>query len=366
MSRVLLSRLVLLSVFVLILGGCGDESGSPASAPPGTVTISVLIAPENVSANWELSGPGEYYYQGSGDESVTNINSGEYLFTPGDVQGMVTPNPQTAWMDGGETKLFTATYIEQEIAPREITMVAIDGGSFEMGSPESDIYSDTNERPQHMVTISSLLASDAEITEYQFFNIMSDGFEEFSGCADCPVITVTFLNAIQFCNALSVIEGLEPAYDFYGEEIQFFTEANGYRLPTESEWEYLCRAGSETVLTNGDLSVCCDQYDENLDAVAWYGYNAGETVHPVAMKEANAFGLYDVHGNVREWCWDWLADYSADPQTDPTGPETGSYKTVRGGSWNSGANLCRSAKRVGMGPGWSDFETGFRIVRSSN
>ena len=195
---------------------------------------------------------------------------------------------------------------------------------------------------------------------------MSDGLGEFSGCADCPSIEVTFLDVIQFCNALSIIEGFEPAYDFYGEEIQFFADANGYRLPTESEWEYFCRAGSETVLTNGDLSVCCDQYDENLDAVAWYGYNANEAIHPVAMKEANAFGLYDVHGNVREWCWDWLADYSADAQTDPAGPETGSYRTVRGGSWNSGANLCRSAKRVGMGPGWSDFGTGFRIVRSSN
>lgn len=366
MSRVLLSRLVLLSVFVLLIGGCGDEEGSPVSLPPGTVTISVLIAPAGIDASWELSRSDGYYYQGSGNQSVSDINSGEYLITAGDVQGMVTPNPQTAWVDGGEQKQFTITYIVQEVAPRNINMVDVSGGTFEMGSPESDDYSDANERPQHMVTVSSLFVSDAEITEHQFFDIMSDGLESFSGCADCPSVAVTFLDAIQFCNALSIIEGLEPAYDFYGDEIQLLPDTNGYRLPTESEWEYLCRAGSEMVLTNGDLSVCCDQYDENLDAVAWYGYNAGETVHPVAMKEANAFGLYDVHGNVREWCWDWLADYSADAQENPTGPATGTYKTVRGGSWNSGANLCRSAKRVGMGPGWSDFETGFRIVRSSN
>jgi len=366
MSRVLLSRLVLLSVLVLFVGGCGDEDGSPVSLPPGTVTISVLIAPAGIGASWELSGPGEYHHQGSGDQSVSDIDSGEYLLTAGDVQGMVTPTQQTAWVDGGESKLFIITYVEQDVAPREINLVDVVGGTFEMGSPESDIYSDTNERPQHMVTISSLFASDTEITERQLFDITSDGLEEFSGCADCPATSITFLTAIQFCNALSIIEGFEPAYDFYGDEIQLVAGANGYRLPTESEWEYLCRAGSETALTNGDLSVCCDQYDENLNAVAWYGYNADETAQPVAMKDANAFGLYDVHGNVREWCWDWLSDYSADAQTNPTGPEAGSHRTVRGGSWNSGANLCRSAKRVGLEPGWSDLETGFRVVRSNN
>jgi formylglycine-generating enzyme required for sulfatase activity len=366
MSSVFFSRFILFTLIVLLFCGCTEEEGSPVSLPPGTISISIRITPPDSDVTWVLAGPEEYSYGGRGDEDVVNINAGQYTLTPGPFDGMVAPEPQIVTINGGSSMTLTIAYAAQQATPREIIMVDIPSGTFEMGSSDSVLYGRENERPQHIVNISSLVASETEITERQFFDIMTDGIEAFSGCEDCAVAFVSFREAVLFCNALSIIDGYEPAYGLNESEILFFIDTNGYRLPTEAEWEYLCRAGSGNDFTNGDISVCCDQLDENLDLVAWYGYNANEAVNIVATKEANTFGLYDTHGNVREWCWDWMGDYSEEEQSDPTGPETGTDKIVRGGSWNSGANACQSAYRTSMNAQLNDFETGFRIVRSIN
>jgi len=139
---------------------------------------------------------------------------------------------------------------------------------------------------------------------------------------------------------------------------------NKYRLPTEAEWEYACRAGSTTAFANGGISELECAYDPSLDAMGWYCGNSEQTTHPVQQKNPNAWGLYDMHGNVWEWCQDWFRNYPTGQVTDPKGPSSGEYPVLRGGSWNSYARYCRSADRDRDAPDSRYDLTGFRIARS--
>ncbi len=139
-----------------------------------------------------------------------------------------------------------------------------------------------------------------------------------------------------------------------------------YRLPTEAEWEYAARAGSTTAFPNGGITMTdnsCD-YDPNLDAIGWYCGNSDRETHPVAQKQANAWGLFDMSGNIREWIQDWYGDYPIGSVTDPTGPSTGSSRVLRGGSWNDHAWICRSAYRYWISPDNRIFSLGFRLASS--
>ena len=133
-----------------------------------------------------------------------------------------------------------------------------------------------------------------------------------------------------------------------------------YRLPTEAEWEYACRAGTKTEYSFGDS-------DSELDEYAWYGKAEalGGTTHPVGEKKPNAWGLHDMHGNVWEWCQDWHGKYPSGPVTDPTGPSSGSFRVFRGGGWSFISQNCRSAFRSGFSPGSRSHYLGFRVLRSS-
>jgi formylglycine-generating enzyme required for sulfatase activity len=131
---------------------------------------------------------------------------------------------------------------------------------------------------------------------------------------------------------------------------------DGFRLPTEAEWEYACRAGNTT-----DYNIGFDEND--LALAGWYRWNSGEVTRPVGLKKPNAWGLYDMHGNVLEWCADWYGDYLNHASTNPTGPVSGKFRVYRGGSWNRTAKDCRSASRFRRDPSRPDNEIGFRIVR---
>jgi formylglycine-generating enzyme required for sulfatase activity len=148
----------------------------------------------------------------------------------------------------------------------------------------------------------------------------------------------------------------------------FITELNKrgegtYRLPTEAEWEYAARAGSTTAFANGGISVLECSYDPNLDAMGWYCGNSGSKTHPAAQKLPNAWGLYDMHGNVWEWCQDWYGIYPSGAVLDPTGPSSGANRVIRGGSWYHYARSCRSAFRGSFSPGDRRYLLGFRLAR---
>jgi len=237
----------------------------------------------------------------------------------------------------------------------------IPAGEFMMGSSRSAVeiarqfdskaeyYED--EHPQHRVRISQpFYLGTTEVTQGQWQAVM--GTRPWAGKSfvkegrDYPATYVSWEDAVEFCRKLSDKEGVT------------------YRLPTEAEWEYACRAGSRTMYSFGDDA-------SQLGAYAWYDKNAWDVderyAHIVGTKRANSWGLYDMHGNVYEWCSDWHDSdyYAGSPQTDPSGPASGSDRVYRGGSWFDFPHYCRSAYRYWFSPGVRSFLLGFRVLRSS-
>ena len=149
------------------------------------------------------------------------------------------------------------------------------------------------------------------------------------------------------------------------QKLNQIVTGGGFRLPTEAEWEYAARAGTTTAFANGDITATGCKKDDKLDAIGWYCGNANNRTHPVAQKQPNKWGLYDVHGNVWEWCQDfWTSEYSSSTETDPQGPSRGHHRVHRGGGWNSNAEVCRSACRGTSKPGSRFSWVGFRLARS--
>ncbi len=231
--------------------------------------------------------------------------------------------------------------------------VYVEGGSFQMGSTGGN----PDEKPVHQVTVSTFYMSKYEVTQGEWHEVMRSSPSHFSG-DNLPVEQVSWYDAVKYCNALSVQNGLTPVYTINGTSVTADWSANGYRLPTEAEWEYAARGGnaSEGYIYAGG---------NNAGEVAWYLDNSGNETHPVGQKNSNELGLYDMSGNVREWCWDWYGGdyYESSPSSDPRGPASGSYRVNRGGRWGNGAGYLRSAFRYSDSPGISNALLGFRLVR---
>jgi formylglycine-generating enzyme required for sulfatase activity len=227
-----------------------------------------------------------------------------------------------------------------------------------------------------LVTMSAFKMGKYEVTQEQWEYVMGSGPSYFSDNPASgeeqdkrPVEQVTWYDAIEFCNILSEKEGLQQVYTMTvttRNAAGYITAAtvtadftrNGYRLPTDAQWEYACRAGTTTVYSNGEDT------DTNLGDVAWYSVNSGNTTHPVGQKAANEWGLYDMHGNVSEWCWDWYGSYTAEDKTDPTGASSGPGRIRRGGNYASNDALyLRSANRDYLNPVSRYNYHGFRLVR---
>ncbi len=246
----------------------------------------------------------------------------------------------------------------------DIEMVPIPAGTFQMGN--TGAYSGENaEMPLRSVIISrDFLMSTYEITQKQYEEVMGTNPSSFKG-ENLPVEQVSWYDAVEYCNKLSEMEGLEKCYSGSGSTIVCDWNANGYRLPTEAEWEYAAKAGTRTDFYSGNLTnEYCRAIDANLEKIGWYCGNENFKTQKVGKKAPNDFGLYDMSGNVSEWCWDWYAAYTDKPETDPNGASTGSSSRVRrGGSWNSVAYACRSAFRDSYGPAGVRDNIGFRVVR---
>ncbi len=232
---------------------------------------------------------------------------------------------KTATYSCGE---ITNTVLEYRHLQTGMEFVFIPGGTFTMGSPSTEAGQDSNET-QHQVTLSPYLMSKTEVTQDVWEKIMGRNPSNFKG-PDRPVECVSWHDCMTFC------------------------EKTGLTLPTEAQWEFACRAGTQSAYYFGENSEAIADY-------AWHDENAGRQTHPVQQKKPNAYGLYDTYGNVWEWCQDWYGPYPTDPVVNPVGPNRTFDRVLRGGSWGYSLATCRSADRSYWNPEGKDYDLGFRL-----
>ncbi len=283
--------------------------------------------------------------------------------------------PQSGEDAGEETEHGESQAESPDEAGMPESFVFIKGGAFDMGSPESEAWRGEDET-QHPVTVSDFYISAYEVTQEEYEGIMGSNPSNFSG-GRFPVENVSWLDAAAYCNALSESEGLSPVYDMDDSGVSWDRSADGYRLPTEAEWEYACRAGTVTPFNTensisaeesnywGDYPYMIeDNYFSQGNLETKPGVYRQSTVE-VDSFEPNAWGLYNMHGNVGEWVWDYYGEYEAGAQTDPTGASGGTRRVNRGGGWNDFAKNLRSAYRAAAPEANSSFNVGFRLVRNA-
>lgn len=238
------------------------------------------------------------------------------------------------WSEEDPTEPETVTYVLNGI---EINMVRVEGGTFTMGASGADLEANDNEYPAHIVTLSPYYICTTEVTQQLWRAVMGSNPSNFTNVLK-PVERVSWLNCQQFITKLNEMTGLQ------------------FRLPTEAEWEFAARGGNKS---KGYKYAGSNDIDE----VAWYKGNASNTTHPVATKAPNELGLYDMSGNVWEWCSDWYASYYAtDGQTNPQGPATGSDHVYRGGSFGLSAVDSRVSSRRGTTPAHVNYYPGLRLA----
>jgi len=249
-----------------------------------------------------------------------------------------------------------------KIAPGDLSsenMVLIPGGSFirTVSSYRNEVRTE--------ISISPFYMGIYELSQKEYEKATDSNPSRFRD-PKLPVEQLSWYDAVRYCNSLSQQEGLTPAYTITGSTGQNVTwnrQANGYRLPTEAEWEYACRAGTTTRYNTGDTITSNQANFDGRDYYSSRGEYRGKTT-PVGSFEPNAWGLYDMHGNVAEWCWDWYNDYPTEAQTDPHGPASGTSRIVRGGDWNDSEGEYASNRRSYANPTNTSQGIGFRLARN--
>jgi formylglycine-generating enzyme required for sulfatase activity len=232
-----------------------------------------------------------------------------------------------------------------------LTLVWCPPGTFRMGSPKEELGRFANEAPAETTLTNGFFIQSTELTQEQWVALQGSNPSSFPNPAN-PVEMVNWEDATGFCEELtrkSLAKGLIP-------------EGWRFDLPTEAQWEYACRAGTTSALNDGSNLTSKTGADPGLDPLAWYEANSEQAAHPVAGKKPNAWGLYDMHGNLWEWCRDWF-EFKLKGSNDPSGPAEGSSKVIRGGSWYIGSpSFCRSAYRSSYGTERRISHLGFRLA----
>ncbi|MCB5286384.1 MAG: formylglycine-generating enzyme family protein [Candidatus Cloacimonetes bacterium] len=351
-----------------------DNSYPPVAIPVFTPVAGTYVSSQTVSISCATA-DATIRYTTNGSEP--NESSPVYS-TPLTVASTTTLKAKAYKAQWSASETATALYT---ITTPE-GFVYVPGGSFTMGDTRGGGFS--SELPTHSVTLSSFYMGKYEVTQAEYADVMGSNPSHDYGVGDnYPAYNVSWYSMIKYCNLRSIGEGLTPVYSISGStnpttwgtvptsnNITWNAAicdwaANGYRLPTEAEWEYAARGATNTpdYLYSGS---------DDLNAVGWYSSNSGSTTHLVGSKAPNALGLYDMSGNLHEWCWDWWDSsyYSSSSSNNPTGPNSGSYRVLRGGFWNYDAVYCRVAYRNHYYPNGSNYPygsgyyIGFRLCRA--
>ena len=355
------------------LAGSGSTSGPAVTVvpAPSVVTPTITVSRSYGSLSITTSTAGTLYLDGKpmGDLPVgakaklDSVEVGERSLEVRYADGQVEKQNATV-EEGGATNV-SFTYkkaLPPAVEPASSAeMVLVQGGTFTMGSPNAE-QGRYDSEGQRWVSVSSFHVGKFDVTQDLYQSVMGSNPSYFKGDSNLPVEQVSWYDAVAFCNKLSQRDALQTVYTINGRNVTADWSANGYRLPTEAEWEYAARGGQQGASAYHMYAGSDNQYQ-----VAWYKDNSEETTHPVGQKAPNALGLYDMSGNVWQWCWDWYADFAGGGQ-DPRGAFRGGTRVFRGGSWYDDARSVRVARRS-----FNDTSTdalaaksshlGFRLVR---
>ena len=382
------------SAVVTAASGRSEPDFGSVSIAPGSLSVSVASAGTLVFAGRSVDLPA------GAKLPIGNLDPRTYDLTVRYADGYT--ETRTSTVESGQDTYVAFSYKPAAPQPsrpaKDIALpsdfVLVPGGAFTMGSPPNEAGRepwDQGSETQHPVTVSTFAIAKFDVTVGEFRAFADAADYKTSGEADGtggfistgskweqkadatwrkpnfpqteqnPVVLVSWYDAVAYCNWRSAQEGEKPCYTIRGAKVSCDFGANGYRLPTEVEWEYAAKGGpaSASLAANAVYAGSA-----NLEQVAWYSRNSGAQTHPVGQKAPNSLGLCDMAGNVWQWCWDWYATDSAGSGKDPRGPASGDRRVLRGGSWGRDAQFLRSAFRYGSDPSGRGSHCGFRLVVS--
>jgi len=300
--------------------------------------------------------PGVNSHVGGGRRSSSPMRARQFS-TPGSQGG--EGRPRTAFaVQQGETSSQKGGRKAGTRAQGEYPLVSIPAGRFTMGCSTGQSGCDSDEKPARQMQMSGFYIGEKEVTQGLYRSVVGANPSRYAQCGDnCPVESVSWFDAVKFANALSRREGLEPCYQISGESVSWpkGLKCQGYRLPTEAEWEYAARAGEDTLYPGSNY----------VKSIAWYSGNSLGYTHPVGEREPNDWGIYDAAGNVCEWVWDWYGSYANSAGGSPAGPTSGKKRVYRGGGKTAIEDELRVSVRWGKYPSDQGDYLGFRLSRSS-